>query len=178
MADARCQHNAFECAAAAKGYVSLAVCKGTRGVNHHMVESKPLALVNGDGPCQFYGVLFKSAVYFLFYFLSLFVKDVACVFPNVFVYLDKLFGVGFGTYCKTVVAYFDNLTNHAIKVALVCVILYKHYLCTAFEGQIQVGGIGVFRKIAFNGGIVCVGLCIKHLHFMRVDVVCLVVVGD
>ena len=56
----RCgKHNAFERAATAQCHVGLAVGKGSGGIDHHAVERQALALVDGNRPSEFQGILAK-----------------------------------------------------------------------------------------------------------------------
>ena len=124
------QLDAVQGGASAEGYISLATGKDSSGeINHHPTESQPLALVNGDSPCQADWVLNENSEFFFFDALLFFVVTVTDIRPPFFLYIEFL--SVFGDDIKRIILIDARYrTDGSVHPTLVVIILDEDDLCT------------------------------------------------
>ena len=187
------EHEPFKCLEAREGHVGLAVGKGVGHVEDGAVEREALALVDGDGPGQFDGILFEFSVNDLFEFSGLLVERIACVLPDFAHYVDihrwtvVLVGSGQTAGCAVVQADAhhkalgidtDDAADGAVDVAMLGVVLDEHHLCALLERQFFLGGVGELGECTFHLCTKTESLARQAVEFALVDGIGHTVVRD
>ena len=177
-ADGLFQLDAFQRGAAAEGYVCLPTGKHAAGkVDDYPAEGQPLALVDGDGPCQAHGILCKGSQFFLFNLFLFFVVFVADVSPRLSFDVTFLAVVG-----DDVEGLFNRVeaaddADGAVHPAAVEVILDEDDLCARFQYQFLRGGEAAFGKVSHDFAVEGDRVTGKFRQFFVVDVVHIVTAG-
>ena len=118
------------------------MCKGCAGVDNGTLKRKPLTLVDCNGPRQFQGKLPESAFNIFYNLPTVFVQDVFCIRPLLFLQQESTPAV-FGAYLDTAGRNGGYLTNHTVVVAVLAggVVLHEHHLSAFFQFENFVRGV-------------------------------------
>ena len=139
----RCaEHQAFQRLATAQCHIRLPMCKGCAGIDNGTLKRKPLTLVDCNGPRQFQGKLPESTFNIFYNLPALFVQDVFCICPLLFLQQESIPAV-FGAYLDTLGRNGGYLTNHTVVVAVLAgrVVLHEHHLSAFFQFENFVRGV-------------------------------------
>ena len=158
--DGGCQHHALKGLTAAECNIDLTVGKGISGINDRPLKGQPLALVDGDGPGRFQGVLDKGTDLFFCYIMGLFINRVPDIFPGRRFHLD-LAGITRTANHDPFIINISYLADLAVKIFFVFrwIVTQKHHLCANLEFEQTRCRIAMFRKFALSLGLKTMALC-------------------
>ena len=151
------EHHPFERLAPAQRHIGLSGRKSSVDINDGMLKSQSLALVDGDGPCEPERILLEDAYDVFFYLLRTAVHLVACVRPCVNAHLYRFVTIKREHY-DTLFRQLFHRAQHAVKVAMLHIVLDKHDLGAFLEHEFVIGRERRLGKGAFNVGF-------KHVLF-------------
>ncbi|MPN26065.1 hypothetical protein SDC9_173487 [bioreactor metagenome] len=120
-------------------------------INHHLVEGKPLTLMDGDCPCQPQRILRETAQAVFLYLFCLRIGRITDILPLGAFHLDILILIT--TDNNTVVVkpiHYTCLT--IIETAFLSIVPKEHYLSTGLQFQFWFGGVVLLRIIPFDPG--------------------------
>ena len=103
-------------------------------------------------------------MYLGFYLVGGGVDNVFCVFPHLWRHLNHISVVG-AAHVYFLGVERCNDAYLAVVVFALRIVLYEHHLCALAQGELFVGGVGVFGKVAINIGIVFIFGLVETCQF-------------